>query len=186
MKKNPFPMFSGRACARAALTAALSAAVLLAGCTTGSQLSADGSNDKLVFPAVNKSWMYGGSYPLVEALRKLKPGLTKDQISGLLGRPQFQEGFFGVKEWDYLLNVTNEAGAPQLVCPLKVVFNSRNEARNYYRKCGDAVETLAEGKWRKYDNAPQVAQATLPASEATLVVIPAAVTAEPVKIDKLK
>ena len=132
------------------LAATLAVAVLLSGCGTGSRLSSDGSQDQLVFPAIESASNPGGSYPLTEALRKLKPGMTKNQIAALLGRPQFQEGFFGVREWDYVLNVTNDAGTPQMVCQLKAVFTSVDEARNFYRKCGDSVETLVGGKWQKY------------------------------------
>ena len=80
------------------LAATLAVAVLLTGCGTGSRLSSDGSQDQLVFPAAESASNPGGSYPLTEALRKLKPGMTKNQIAALLGRPQFQEGFFGVRE----------------------------------------------------------------------------------------
>jgi outer membrane protein assembly factor BamE (lipoprotein component of BamABCDE complex) len=140
------------------IAATLTAAALLSACT-GSRLSSDGSNEKLVFPAPSSASSNGGSYPLVEALRKLRPGMTKDQMAGLLGRPQFQEGFFGVREWDYLLNVTNDAGVPQMVCQLKTVFTSGGNARGFYRKCGNAVETLVEGKWQKYETA-QITTAT--------------------------
>ena len=132
------------------VAAALATALLLSGCGTGSRLSSDGSQDQLVFPAPDMASNLGGSYPLTEALRKLKPGMNKNQVAGLLGRPQFQEGFFGVREWDYVLNVTNDAGTPQMVCQLKAVFTSSDEARNFYRKCGDSVESLVAGKWQKY------------------------------------
>jgi outer membrane protein assembly factor BamE (lipoprotein component of BamABCDE complex) len=149
--------------------ATLVVALLLSGCGTGSRLSSDGSQDQLVFPAVESASNPGGSYPLTEALRKLKPGMNKNQIASLLGRPQFQEGFFGVREWDYVLNVTNDAGAPQMVCQLKAVFTSRDEARNFYRKCGDNVETLADGKWQKYVVTPISTQASGPVSTEPVV-----------------
>jgi outer membrane protein assembly factor BamE (lipoprotein component of BamABCDE complex) len=141
------------------IAATLAVAALLSACGTVSQLSHDGSQDKLVFPAIDSGTPRGGIYPITEALRKLKPGMTKSQIAGLLGRPQFQEGFFGVREWDYVLNVTNDAGAAQMVCQLKAVFTSRDEARNFFRKCGDNVETLTEGKWQKYQAAQALTQA---------------------------
>jgi outer membrane protein assembly factor BamE (lipoprotein component of BamABCDE complex) len=142
------------------VAAALVAALLLSGCGTGSRLSSDGSQDQLVFPALESASSPGGSYPLTEALRKLKPGMNKGQIAALLGRPQFQEGFFGVREWDYVLNVTNDAGTPQMVCQLKAVFTSSDEARNFYRKCGDNVESLVAGKWQKYVVTPVSTQAS--------------------------
>jgi outer membrane protein assembly factor BamE (lipoprotein component of BamABCDE complex) len=152
MTKETVRTRSRRAPVWVTLAAALSAAALMQGCATRSHLSDDGMNDKLVFPAADSStWTHNGTFPLVEALRKLRPGMTKDQVAGLLGRPHYSEGFFLVREWDYRLNVTNEAGAPQFACQLKVLFNSHNEARGYYRKCGDNVETLADGKWRKYE-----------------------------------
>ena len=159
--------------------ASLVVALLLSGCGTGSKLSSDGSKDQLVFPAVDSASSLGGSYPLTEALRKLKPGMNKNQIAALLGRPQFQEGFFGVREWDYVLNVTNEAGAPQMVCQLKAVFTSRDEARNFYRKCGDSVETLADGKWQKYVMTPVSTQASGEVSSPVSTQASGAVSAEP-------
>jgi outer membrane protein assembly factor BamE (lipoprotein component of BamABCDE complex) len=141
-----------RAPAWAAFAATLGAAALLQGCGTRSTLSADGMHDQLVFPGPDTpTWFRNGTYPLVESLRKLKPGMTKEQVAGLIGRPQYDEGFFGIREWDYRVNVTNEAGAPQFICQLKVLFNSHNEARSFYRQCGDKVETLLDGKWRKYE-----------------------------------
>jgi outer membrane protein assembly factor BamE (lipoprotein component of BamABCDE complex) len=158
--------------------ASLVVALLLSGCGTGSKLSSDGSKDQLVFPAVNSASSSGGSYPLTEALRKLKPGMNKNQVAALLGRPQFQEGFFGVREWDYVLNVTNEAGAPQMVCQLKAVFTSTDEARNFYRKCGDSVETLADGKWQKYVVTPISTEAS-----GSVSTEPSVLTAAPLSLE---
>ncbi|KQR90126.1 hypothetical protein ASG35_02650 [Burkholderia sp. Leaf177] len=157
--------------------AALITAFMLSACGTGSQLAKDGGQDQLVFPAPSSAWN-AGSYPLTEALRKLKPGMTKDQIAGLLGRPQFSEGFFAVREWDYVLNVTNDAGAPQMVCQLKAVFNSHDEARNFYRKCGDNVETLTGGKWQKYVFTPISTEASGPVSTEGTVLTAAPLSLE--------
>lgn len=142
--------------------AILVAASLVSACGTGSHLSSDGSNDQIVFPAISSANITGGSYPFTEALRKIKPGMTKDQIAGLLGRPQFNEGFFGVREWDYVLNVTNEAGAPQMVCQLKAVFTSNDKARSFYRKCGDNVESLVAGKWQTYQPMTAIVEVATP------------------------
>lgn len=129
----------------------LAVALLLGACSTGSHISDDGKSDVIAFRPAAEARVRGGSYPLTEALRKLKPGMTKDQIAGLLGQPQFNEGFFGVREWDYLVNVTNSEGNPQLVCQLKAVFNGNGAARSFYRKCGGEIEMLRDGKWRKLE-----------------------------------
>jgi outer membrane protein assembly factor BamE (lipoprotein component of BamABCDE complex) len=156
------------------LAAALVTALLLSACGTGSHLASNGGQDQLVFPAPDSTSTIGGSFPLTEALRKLKPGMSKNQIASLLGRPQFNEGFFGVREWDYVLNVTNDAGAPQMVCQLKAVFDSHATARNFYRKCGDNVETLTDGKWKKYVVAPISTEASGPveAEDSVLTAAP--------------
>ncbi|MFT4432449.1 hypothetical protein [Caballeronia sp. 15715] len=44
--------------------ASLVAALLLSGCGTGSRLSSNGSQDQLVFPAVDSASSHGGSYPV--------------------------------------------------------------------------------------------------------------------------
>jgi outer membrane protein assembly factor BamE (lipoprotein component of BamABCDE complex) len=184
MMKQTLRTFSRRAPAWAAVALALSTAVLLQGCMTRSQLSDDGMHDKLNFPGPDAAtWVHNGTFPLVESLRKLRPGMTKNQIAALIGRPQYSEGFFGVREWDYRLNVTNEAGAPQFVCQLKVIFNSREEARNYYRKCGDNIETLLDGKWRKYEPPVEV---FVPAAMAEPEATSTAVAGEPVKVIQIK
>ena len=161
--------------------ATLVAALLLSGCGTGSRLSSNGGQDQLVFPAVDSASSLGGSYPMTEALRKLKPGMNKNQVATLLGRPQFQEGFFGVREWDYVLNVTNDAGAPQMVCQLKAVFASQDLARNFYRKCGDNVETLADGKWQKYSVATVSTEASGPVNAEVSVLTAAPLSLEVVE-----
>lgn len=187
MTKKTVRTLSRRAPVWMALAATLSAAALMQGCATRSQLSDDGMHDKLDFPTADSStWTRNGSFPLVEALRKLKPGMTKDQVAALMGRPQYQEGFFGVREWDYRLNVTNEAGAPQFACQLKVLFNSHSEARNYYRKCGDNVETLLDGKWRKYEPPVEVIVPAAANSQDSVVATTAAVTEQPTVTQQLK
>jgi len=61
--------------------ASLIAALLLSGCGTGSRLSSNGSQDELVFPAPESASNIGGSFPITEALRKLKPGMNKNQVA---------------------------------------------------------------------------------------------------------
>ena len=158
--------------------AALVTALLLSACGTGSRLASDGGQDQLVFPAPDSASTMGGSFPLTEALRKLKPGMTKNQVASLLGRPQFGEGFFAVREWDYVLNVTNDAGAPQMICQLKAVFDSHAMARAFYRKCGDNVEALTDGKWQKYVVASVSTQASGPVDAESSVLTAAPLSLE--------
>lgn len=34
----------------------------------------------------------------------MRPGLTKDDIYKIPGRPHYDEGMYGVREWDYLFH----------------------------------------------------------------------------------
>lgn len=78
----------------------------LAGCGTVSKgvASDGGSADQLVFPDPGKASVKGGTFPAVADLRNVAPGMTKDQLYQMFGRPHFNEGVFGVREWDYLFN----------------------------------------------------------------------------------
>ena len=60
----------------------------------------------------------------------MRPGLTKDDIYKILGRPHYDEGMFGVREWDYVFNY-RENGANK-VCQFKVLFDSEMNAQNFY------------------------------------------------------
>jgi hypothetical protein len=86
--------FTLRKPSRALLFAAtLVVALLLSGCGTGSRLSGDGSQDQLVFPAVESASNLGGSYPLTEALRKLKPRMNKTRLPVFWVVRSFRKGF---------------------------------------------------------------------------------------------
>ncbi|WP_454675038.1 outer membrane protein assembly factor BamE domain-containing protein [Achromobacter pestifer] len=94
------------------------------------------------FPAPEKAWPKEGSYPNPENLRLLRPGMTKDQLDGLLGRPHFNEGFFNVREWDYLFQIS-ASGAPSayvVTCQLKVKFDPNMRADSYQWKPENCAE----------------------------------------------
>jgi len=65
-----------------------------------------------------------------------------------------------------------------MVCQLKAVFTSQDLARNFYRKCGDNVETLADGKWQRYAVVPVSTQASGPVSSEANVL-----TAAPLRLE---
>jgi len=70
-----------------------------------------------------------------------------------------------------------------MVCQLKAVFTSTDEARNFYRKCGDSVETLADGKWQKYTVTPVSTQASGSVSTGTE---PSVLTAAPLSLEVIQ
>ncbi|EAN6152200.1 outer membrane protein assembly factor BamE [Salmonella enterica] len=74
-----------------------------------------------------------GTYPSPEAVALLRPGMTKDQIYALLGRPHFAEGVFRVREWDYLFHFRTGEEAVT-TCQFKVIFNSHFISQGNYWK----------------------------------------------------
>ena len=136
-------------------------AVLLAGCGTLSDVKDNGTTDEPKFPKLEDVQFDNrlGTFPSYENLRALAPGMTRDQLYYLLGRPHFAEGF-RVREWDYVFYM--KKGDRNSVCQLKVLFDKDKLAQSYLWKpagCGE----------------PPVAAAPAPAP----VVVPAPVVPAP-------
>lgn len=139
----------------------------LTGCGTISKgVAADGSGaDKLVFPDPGSASVKGGTFPGVADLRNVAPGMTKDQLYQMFGRPHFNEGVLGVREWDYLFNFRTGQGDQYVTCEFKVLFDKQRLAQSYHWKpesCADLIhpEPVAE--------APAPAPAPLPAQPIRL------------------
>jgi outer membrane protein OmpA-like peptidoglycan-associated protein len=115
------------------------AAALLAGQAWG----ATAPDEQVVFPEVGSEWLQGGTFVNVENLRRVAPGLQKDQLYDLLGRPHFKTGMFGVKEWDYLFNFRTGKGSEFVSCQYKVRFDDNYVARSFYWKDPACASFLA-------------------------------------------
>lgn len=122
----------------------LLAAVVIAGCSTLSQdIASDGGGaGEIVFPAVASATLDGGTVVNLDNLRQVAPGMSKDQLYDLLGRPHFHEGAFGAREWDYLFNMPIGADGDIVVCQYKVLFDETLHAGSFHWKpatCGDRL-----------------------------------------------
>ena len=85
------------------------AALTLAACGNLSKVSKEGTTDNPVWPDAAKTTFrhdgtQHGTWPNWDNVRQIEAGMNKDQIYELIGRPHFQEGLYGVREWDYLFN----------------------------------------------------------------------------------
>ncbi|WP_432727524.1 outer membrane protein assembly factor BamE domain-containing protein [Variovorax sp. W6] len=148
----------------------LAVAVVMQGCaSTSSEVTAEssGSTEGVSFPDAGRAWLKGGSFVDVEQLRRMGPGMTKDQVRLLIGDPHFDEGIFGVREWNYLFNFRTGKGAGYVTCQYMVHFN------------GDGVSTRE--RWKNPDCAQFIAQPTAATS------IPAApIHATPVATERFR
>ncbi len=122
---------------------ATAAAGLLAACGTrhvSRDISPDGVAAEVVFPDPAHAFLAGGTFPDPDALRRIGPGVTKDQLYQALGRPHFREGLIGVREWDYLFQFRTADGV--VTCQYKVIFDRDYRGQRFHwlpEHCLEAV-----------------------------------------------
>ncbi|OZI62464.1 outer membrane protein assembly factor BamE [Bordetella genomosp. 11] len=100
----------------------------LAGCGNVSKVDQNGQATALVWPDISRASRSKGIYPDPHHLAMVRPGMDKDQIYDLLGRPHFHEGFLMVREWDYLLHVRTASGDE--LCQYKILFDRDRTVRS--------------------------------------------------------
>lgn len=76
------------------------------------------------WPAVTDNWYHGGGKFIdPNNILRITEGQTKDQVRNLLGNPHYSEGFFGVREWDYVFNLYTGQGNEYITCQYKVLYD---------------------------------------------------------------
>lgn len=118
------------------LLALISSLTLLQACATSiSRLSADGKNDEITFPDIEKNtWIKEGTFPNIDNLRNIAPDMTKNQLYALLGHPHFSEGIGNVREWDYIFNFRQKNSHDIQTCQYKIIYTSDMRLQNSYWK----------------------------------------------------
>ncbi|MGO0999621.1 outer membrane protein assembly factor BamE domain-containing protein [Lysobacter sp. CA196] len=130
-------------------TLAVSIAAVGTGCGTrhvSRDIAPDGTARDVVFPDRNRIVLKDGTFPNIDNLRTIGPGVTKDQLSALVGRPHFREGYAGVREWDYLFNF-KMADGEIAQCQYKVIFDSGYKGRSFHwspASCADILKPVAD------------------------------------------
>lgn len=139
------------------------AIAVLTACGTVSEVDDAGHTQHPVFPAMKDSSMPEGYYVNLENLGKMRPGMTKKQVMELIGHPQFSEGMFGVREWDYILKFRQGEGQPDKVCQYKVLFDKDMQAQSFFYLPADCNSSTAA---QPVAHEPQVQNVNL-AADAT-------------------
>lgn len=120
------------------------AIVATAGCFGTKNLSHNISNDgkvqagDIVFPELDKAWQKDGQFPNTENLSKIRPGVAKDELYQLIGRPHFSEGQ-NAREWDYIMKFYQEDDSVK-ICQYKVIFDKAYKGQEFYWKPADCAQ----------------------------------------------
>ena len=124
---------------------------LLSGCSSmvSRFISDDGKGaQELNFPEITDAWRsHGeeGTFPDMEDLRKVVPGVTKEQLYTMFGPPHFSEGMFGVREWDYVFQLQRPNDKQPTLCQYKVLFDTEYKGQSFYWK-PESCAALVNGK----------------------------------------
>lgn len=120
----------------------LAASVLaITGCMGTKQVSQNISNqgtiaaEDIYFPELNKAWQKDGQFPNRENLSKIRPGVTKDELYQLIGRPHFSEAQHA-REWDYIMKFYQPDNSVK-ICQYKVIFDTDFKGQEFYWKPAD-------------------------------------------------
>lgn len=136
--------------------AVLAATIALTACGNLSQVKSNGTTDHPVWPKIQDAGINGsgsgyGIWPNWDNVRQLEPGMNKEQLYYLIGRPHYSEGLFAVREWDFVFNYRQQG--EHKYCQLKVLFDKDMNAQSYlwkpqgcnihYEIMGDSLFTVA-------------------------------------------
>ncbi|MFB6348250.1 OmpA family protein [Moraxella sp. ZJ142] len=125
----------------------------ITGCMGTKQVSQNISNqgtiaaEDIYFPELNKAWQKDGQFPNRENLSKIRPGVAKDELYQLLGRPHFNESI-KAREWDYILKFY-QADDSVKVCQYKVIFDENYRGQEFYwlpKDCAQYAKAPEAGK----------------------------------------
>jgi outer membrane protein OmpA-like peptidoglycan-associated protein len=69
--------------------------------------------------------------------------MNKQQIAQLIGYPHFEEGVWGVREWNYVFNFRGPQSSQVTVCQYKILFDEQKLARSIYWKPEECSRYIA-------------------------------------------
>lgn len=127
---------------KALLALATAAGLALSACSThvSRDITPQGVAGEVVFPEIKGAYQKNGTFPRPADVRLVQPGLDKDQLYALIGTPHFAEGFYRVREWDYLFHFRTDSGVK--TCQFKIIFDREYQARSLHWQPQDCAKLL--------------------------------------------
>lgn len=116
------------------LSSTVVSVLLITGCASSISQNINDSGhipvSDVIFPELTKAWQNDGIFPNQENLTKIRPGIGKDSLYQLIGRPHFSESQHA-REWDYIFKFYQDNGSIQ-TCQYKVIFDKDYHAQEFY------------------------------------------------------
>jgi len=122
----------------------LSAVVLAVagGCASTTGSPAASAEHSVNFPDMGRAWLKNGTFVDVEQLRRIGPGMSKNQVRELISYPHFSEGLFGPREWNYIFNFRTGKGHEFITCQYMVHFDKDMKSQDFHWKGADCEAML--------------------------------------------
>lgn len=94
------------------------------------------------WPDADSGWLKKGTFVNVEQLRRIGPDMNKDQVRELISYPQFNEGFFHPRSWNYLFNFRTGQDYEYVTCQYQVRFDKHENVESMHWRTAECAQYL--------------------------------------------